>query len=50
MLVGIAKPNGLDPEVYLRHVIACITAHPVNCVDELLPWVVAQQLRSYAPN
>ena len=44
-LVETAKLNGLDPEAYLREVFERIADHPINRIDELLPWNVAQQWR-----
>jgi hypothetical protein len=39
-LLGTAKLNGIDPEGYLRAVLERIADHPINRIDELLPWNV----------
>ena len=43
-LIGTARINGLDPEAYLRYVLALIGGHPINQIEELLPWHVAGKL------
>jgi len=43
-LVGTAKLNGLDPETYLREVLSRIADHPINRIEELLPWNLTRGL------
>jgi len=43
-LLGTAKLNGINPQLYLRHVLERIAEHPINRIDELLPWAVATRL------
>jgi len=42
-LVETAKLNGLDPQAYLREVLTRIADHPINRIDELLPWNIARR-------
>ena len=37
-LIETCKLNGIDPETYLRSILASIADHPINRVAELLPW------------
>ena len=43
-LVETCKLNGIDPQRYLEYVIARIADHPINRIEELLPWNVADEL------
>jgi transposase len=43
-LIGTAKLCGLNPETYLRYVFEHIAEHPINKIDELLPWSLASKL------
>lgn len=37
-LLGSAKLNGLDPELYRHQVLECIADHPIGRIADLLPW------------
>ncbi|MDR3436319.1 IS66 family transposase [Telmatospirillum sp.] len=42
-IIQTAVLNGLDPEAYLRDLAARIADHPINRIDELLPWEWARR-------
>jgi transposase len=37
-LIGSAKLNGLDPALYLRTLLEKLPDHPINQIQQLLPW------------
>src|SRR5690606_15903114 len=47
-LIGTCRLNGIDPHHYLRDVLERIATHPINRLEELLPWRVADRLQAAA--
>jgi transposase len=43
-LVESCKLNHIDPQRYMQYVLERIADHPINRIDELLPWNVANKL------
>jgi transposase len=43
-LIATAKLNGLDPALYLRTILAQIPDHPINRIQQLLPWNIVEPL------
>jgi transposase len=47
-LIGSAKLNGPDPELYLRTVLAQIADYPISQIQDLLPWNLAASLKTHS--
>jgi transposase len=45
-LIATAKLNGLDPALYFRTILAQIPEHPINRIQQLLPWNILASLNS----
>jgi len=43
-LIESCKLNHIDPQAYLQYVLERIADHPINKIDQLLPWNVADKL------
>jgi transposase len=39
-LIGSCRLNRIDPESYLKYIFERIADHPINRIEELLPWNV----------
>ena len=48
-LIETCKLQNIDPQRYLHYVLARIANHPINRIEELLPWNLAAQLREVKP-
>jgi transposase len=48
-LIETCRMNQIDPQRYLQYVLERIAEHPINRIEELLPWNVRDQLKQPAP-
>ncbi len=44
-LIETCKLNHIDPQRYLEYVLERIAEHPINRIEELLPWNVAEHIK-----
>ena len=47
-LIETCKLNHIDPQRYLHYVLERIAEHPINRIEELLPWNLTEQLQQPA--
>jgi transposase len=47
-LIRTAKRNGIEAGRHRRNVLSGISDHPINGIEELLPWNLAEELRHAA--
>lgn len=47
-LIETCKLNHIDPQRYLHYVLERIADHPINRIEELLPWNLIEQLKQPA--
>jgi transposase len=47
-LIETCKLNHIDPQRYLQYVLERIADHPINRIEELLPWNLIEQLQQPA--
>jgi hypothetical protein len=47
-LIGTAKLNGVEPELYLQRVLEKIPDWPISRISELLPWNFSESLTNPA--
>jgi transposase len=47
-LIETCKLNHIDPQRYLHYVLERIADHPINRIEELLPWNLVEQLQQPA--
>ena len=37
-IIETCRMNGINPQAYLANILARIADHPINRIDDLLPW------------